>query len=194
MCLLLLLWCVKSTGNAKAIQLTHANFLNISLNGFQANLPMPQGASASSLSSSAKTHVPIFEANDRVLATASCAFDAHIQESVGVLCAGATCVLLRPGGHLDAGYLLEEVVQKKQISMLSCVPSLLQALLQHVDDMSEAQPRLVEALGSLRLISVGGEAVKPALVAKVLDATTRSKSNAYNAQPAHFVNLYGFVS
>ena len=55
---------------------------------------------------------------------ARCSFDNHIQEILGTLMIGATVIMIHPGGAIDFDYL-SKILEKKQITYIHTVPSLL---------------------------------------------------------------------
>ncbi|SDI21682.1 amino acid adenylation domain-containing protein [Pseudomonas sp. BS3767] len=65
-------------------------------------------------------------AEDRVLQKTPFGFDVSVWEIFLPLLAGAQLVMARPGGHQDPHYLME-VIERRSISMLHFVPSMLQA-------------------------------------------------------------------
>jgi len=69
-------------------------------------------------------YIDTFNENDTVVQMARCSFDIHVQEILGTLITGATLVMLHPRGTIDFDYL-SEVLDKKQITYMHTVPSLL---------------------------------------------------------------------
>ena len=69
-------------------------------------------------------YIDTFNKNDTVVQMARCSFDIHVQEILGTLMTGATVVMLHPRGTIDFDYL-SEVLDKKQITYMHTVPSLL---------------------------------------------------------------------
>ncbi|MCF5419035.1 non-ribosomal peptide synthetase, partial [Pseudomonas syringae] len=65
-------------------------------------------------------------ADDRVLQKTPFGFDVSVWEIFLPLLTGAQLVMARPGGHQDPHYLME-VIERRSISMLHFVPSMLQA-------------------------------------------------------------------
>ncbi|CAF0983464.1 unnamed protein product [Adineta steineri] len=61
-----------------------------------------------------------------------CSFDIHVQEILGALLVGGTLIMLHPGGTIDFDYL-SEILQKKQITYLHTVPSLLHSFFTSVE-------------------------------------------------------------
>ncbi|CAF3976110.1 unnamed protein product, partial [Adineta steineri] len=92
-----------STGTPKAVQVRHKNFID---------------------SMHSLTYINSFNKGDTVVQMTRCSFDIHVQEILGTLLFGCTVIMLHPGGMTDFDYL-SNVLQKKQITYLSTVPSLL---------------------------------------------------------------------
>jgi non-ribosomal peptide synthetase component F len=61
-----------------------------------------------------------------------CSFDIHVQEIFGTLMIGASLVLLHPSGTMDFHYL-SEVFDKKQITYMHTVPSLIQSFFTYLE-------------------------------------------------------------
>ncbi len=97
-----------------------------------------------------------FSASDRVLQKASLTFDVSILETLLPLICGARVVMAGPGGDRDPDYLVE-LIRKEQITYIDAVPMLLDSLLDHQGS---------GAWNSVRLVTVGGEALNLALVHK----------------------------
>ncbi len=112
-------------------------------------------------------------AGDRVLLKTSICFDVSVGEIFAPLFAGAGLVLARPGGQRDPAYLAAEV-ERRGITVLQLVPTLLQALLE--DRWAAAPPR------SLRRVLSGGEALSGKLAASFRGCF---------AEGAELVNIYG---
>ena len=72
-------------------------------------------------------HAGILTKTDKVIQMARCSFDNHLLSLVGTLMIGATLVMLRPKGNMDMEYLAG-VLNEKQITLMHCVPSLLNSL------------------------------------------------------------------
>ncbi|MBO2455157.1 amino acid adenylation domain-containing protein [Actinomadura barringtoniae] len=122
-----------STGTPKGVVITHAALTN-HLGWIRDWCPIAPG--------------------DRVVFKAPPVFDVSILELFAPLTTGATVVVARPGGHLDAQYLAE-LVQEQEVNVLFFVPTLLEAFL---DEPSAA------GCSSLRHVLSGGETLSPALV------------------------------
>ena len=69
-------------------------------------------------------YIETFNENDTVIQMARCSFDIHVQEILGTLMSGATLIMLHRRGTIDFEYL-SEVLEKKQITYMHTVPSLL---------------------------------------------------------------------
>jgi len=98
-------------------------------------------------------------------------FDASVWELFLPLMAGAMVVMARPGGHRDAGYLIEEV-KRSGVTVLQMVPSMLEVLLEE---------RGIEECKSLRRVYCGGEALSERLRERFYEL----------ASWAELTNLYG---
>ena len=108
---------------------------------------------------------------DAVLHWTSLTFDPALCEVFSPLLFGATLVIAPPGGHRDVPRAAELIAREK-VTVLQTVPSILRILL---DAPSIAQ------CTSLRLLTVGGEAMTPDLITKVHEKVPE----------ADFYNLYG---
>ena len=69
-------------------------------------------------------YIDTLNENDTVVQMTRCSFDIHVQEILGALMTGAALVMLHPRGTIDFDYL-SEVLDKKQITYMHTVPSLL---------------------------------------------------------------------
>lgn len=108
---------------------------------------------------------------DVVLQKTPMSFDVSVWEFFWPLLAGARLVLARPGGHRDAGYLVD-VLTRHGVTVCHFVPSMLRAFL--------AEPAAAQCT-TLRDVMASGEALAPDLVASF-----------YTALPqARLHNLYG---
>jgi amino acid adenylation domain-containing protein len=105
---------------------------------------------------------------DKVLQKTPYTFDVSLWDIFLPLVCGAELVLARPGGHLDPSYLVEEI-NRRGITTLHFVPSMLQAFLLHPQAGS---------CGSLRHVVCSGEALPPALAAAF--HKTLPDTNLYN--------------
>ncbi len=68
-------------------------------------------------------------AGDRVLQKTPFSFDVSVWEFFWPLMTGACLVMAAPGGHQDRAYLIDEI-EKRRITTIHFVPSMLQALLE----------------------------------------------------------------
>jgi len=67
---------------------------------------------------------------ERILQKTPFSFDVSVWEFLLPLFSGGQLVMARPGGHMDPQYLAE-VIERKQITMLHFVPSMLQVFLEY---------------------------------------------------------------
>ena len=109
-------------------------------------------------------------ATDRMPLKTPYSFDPSLLELFWPLMVGGTIVMARPDGHKDPIYLVD-LIRTNEITIAQFVPSALRALL---------EVEGVEALRSLRLLIVGGEALP-------LDLHDRLLSRL----PVELVNHYG---
>ena len=77
-------------------------------------------------------YIDTFNEKDTVVQMARSSFDIHVQEILGTLMVGATIIMLRPRGTIDFGYL-STVLEKKQITYMHTVPSLLHSFFTFVE-------------------------------------------------------------
>lgn len=85
-------------------------------------------------------------------------FDVALAEIFAPLVAGGRCVLARPGGQRDLGYLAD-LIARERITHASFPPAALRLLLEI--------PEAAAKLASLRVLVTGGETVPPDLPAAV---------------------------
>jgi non-ribosomal peptide synthetase component F len=92
-------------------------------------------------------HEKYILANDIILQISQDTFDAHLQEILGAVLVGGTCILLRSssGAHLNTAYLTQTMYQH-QVTFTNLVPSLAIAL---IDYLSRLEQRFSP---SLRLV------------------------------------------
>jgi non-ribosomal peptide synthetase component F len=88
--------------------------------------------------------------NDTMMQMASCSFDVHVQEIIGSLTVGASCIMLHPQGNLDHQYIMQ-VMEKRQISYLQSVPAYLNNMLEFNKGFSDNN------WSSLRNFDIGGK-------------------------------------
>ncbi len=74
--------------------------------------------------------------NETILQMAQCSFDVHVGDIFGTMMIGATLIMLRPKGLLDLDYLTT-VLEKKQITCMTSVPSLFQSLFHFLEDSNK---------------------------------------------------------
>jgi len=92
--------------------------------------------------------------SDRMLIKTPISFDTAVAEIFWPLCAGATAVIARPGGHRDPRYLADTITEHR-ITAVDFVPSMLELFL----DEPAAQK-----CTTLTRVTVGGEALTADLV------------------------------
>ncbi|HEX6371119.1 MAG TPA: amino acid adenylation domain-containing protein [Longimicrobium sp.] len=93
-------------------------------------------------------------ADDVVLQKTPFSFDVSVWEFFWPLMTGATLVVARPDGHRDPRYL-REVIERRGVTTLHFVPSMLQPFVEDVD---------AGRCGSLKRVICSGEALSAALV------------------------------
>jgi amino acid adenylation domain-containing protein len=116
-----------------------------------------------------RTLLPL-DNSDGILQKAPASFDASIWEFFLPLVTGSRLVLAKPGGQQDPDYLVS-TIRDHDVTVMQLVPSQLQMVL---------DARNGAALGELRLLVLGGEALPGDLLAR-LDRSTS----------VPIVNLYG---
>jgi amino acid adenylation domain-containing protein len=104
---------------------------------------------------------------DRVLQKTPISFDASVWEFYAPLLVGAKLVMAEPGGHRDAGYLIE-AMRKEEVTVLQVVPTLLRLLL---------DGGALSRCESLRQVFCGGEELTPELEKKF---HAKCKGELYN--------------
>ena len=117
-----------TTGQPKGVMLTHRGICNRLL-WEQSRNPMTE--------------------TDAVLQTSSLNFDISIWELLTPLLAGGRVVLARSWGYQDGAYLID-TISKQNITVISCVPSMLRVLLEQEG---------IEKCSSLKRALSGGEAM-----------------------------------
>jgi acyl-coenzyme A synthetase/AMP-(fatty) acid ligase len=70
---------------------------------------------------------------------ARCSFDNHIQEILGTLMIGATMIMIHPEGNIDFDYL-SKILEKKQVTYMQTVPSLLYSIFTYVEQCNSRNP------------------------------------------------------
>ncbi|HEY0022712.1 MAG TPA: non-ribosomal peptide synthase/polyketide synthase [Longimicrobium sp.] len=111
-------------------------------------------------------------ADDVVLQKTPFSFDVSVWEFFWPLQQGACLVMARPDGHRDPLYL-QEVIERRGVTTLHFVPSMLQPFVETVE---------AGRCASLRNVVCSGEALPPALVERFYDRF---------AGPVVLTNLYG---
>lgn len=111
---------------------------------------------------------------DTMLQKTPVTFDASVWELFLPLQLGATLVVARPDGHLDVQYLLDQA-RSHGIAILEFVPSMLELFM---SDAGLALP------GSLRYLSVGGEALSADLVRRFAASSAAELDNTYGPTEA----------
>ncbi|HST57606.1 MAG TPA: amino acid adenylation domain-containing protein, partial [Longimicrobium sp.] len=111
-------------------------------------------------------------AADVVLQKTPFGFDVSVWEFFWPLQQGATLVMARPDGHRDPAYL-QEVIEKRGVTTLHFVPSMLQPFVETADPAR---------CGSLLRVVCSGEALPPALVQRFYERFPA---------PVQLHNLYG---
>jgi non-ribosomal peptide synthetase component F len=106
-----------STGIPKGVPIGHANF-----NYYLASM----------------CHENYILANDIILQISQDTFDAHLQEILGAVLVGGTCILLRSrdGAHLNAAHLTQTMCQH-QVTFTNLVPSLAIALIDYLSRLKQ---------------------------------------------------------
>ena len=100
---------------------------------------------------------------DAVLQKTPFSFDVSVWEFFWPLLTGARLVMARPEGHKDAAYLCE-AIYRNRITTLHFVPSMLQAFVEHADQVE---------CSSLKRVVCSGEALPGALVRRFRERLPR---------------------
>lgn len=111
-----------------------------------------------------------FDSSDSVFQKTPFSFDASVWEFYLPLITGGKLVIAKPDGHMDTAYLVE-TIQKKNITILQLVPTLLRMLLDE---------KGIENCRSLKNVFCGGEAL-----------TYELKEKLFEKLNVNFYNLYG---
>ncbi|MHA6323669.1 non-ribosomal peptide synthetase [Roseivivax sp. CAU 1753] len=114
------------------------------------------------------------DANDRVLQKTPFSFDVSVWEFFWPLITGATLVMARPKGHLDAAYLID-TIEREHISTLHFVPSMLRRFL---------DAKGAETCRRLRRVICSGEELPPDLARQCLEKLPASVHNLYGPTEA----------
>ncbi|MDY7096476.1 MAG: amino acid adenylation domain-containing protein, partial [Acidobacteriota bacterium] len=112
--------------------------------------------------------------DDRVLQKTPFSFDVSVWEFFWPLITAARLVMARPGGHQDPRYLAE-IVQRRNITTLHFVPSMLQVFLERAD---------LAGCRSLRRVICSGEALPADLVARFHQRSVAQLHNLYGPTEA----------
>jgi non-ribosomal peptide synthetase component F len=99
----------------------------------------------------ALTHIGACSKDETILQMAECSFDVHVGDILGTMMIGATLIMLRPRGLMDFEYLTD-VLEKKQITCLTSVPSLFYSLFHFVEDCNRQS-----ALEYMKSVGSGGK-------------------------------------
>ncbi|MFD7546868.1 non-ribosomal peptide synthase/polyketide synthase [Streptomyces sp. NPDC059816] len=113
-------------------------------------------------------------AEDRVLQKTPTGFDVSVWELFWPLLTGAALVMARPGGHRDPAYLVD-VVQRRAVTVIHFVPSMLGAFLQEVGPGD---------CPGLRRVFASGEALTGELVAEFRERIGVRLHNLYGPTEA----------
>jgi non-ribosomal peptide synthetase component F len=81
---------------------------------------------------------------------AECSFDVHVGDIFGTVMIGATLTMLHPRGLLDLEYLTQ-VLEEKQITCMTSVPSLFDSLFHFMEDYNRQN-----ALKYMKSVGSGG--------------------------------------
>jgi hypothetical protein len=100
------------------------------------------------------TYINLFTNKDVIVQMASCSYDAHVLEIIGVLTIGSSIVMLCPEGNMNIDYL-STVLRDKQVSYMQSVPAHLSSI---IDFLLEQNCPM---LNTLRTIDVGGKNFAP---------------------------------
>ncbi|KAB2344319.1 non-ribosomal peptide synthetase [Actinomadura rudentiformis] len=112
------------------------------------------------------------DAGDRMLQQASAGFDVSVWQLFWPLCAGGALVLAEPGGHYDPLHLAE-LIQRRRVTMLNFVPSVLQAMLA-TEELADGSWAV-----SLRKAFAAGEALSADAARRWLELTGTPVQNLY---------------
>ena len=119
---------------------------------------------------------------DRALALSALEFDLSVYDIFGLLAVGGAVVTVDDAQRSDPAVWVE-LVRRHQISLLNCVPSLLDMLLTAAPGSSQladlrtgsATATLTEPLASLRTVILGGDWVDVALPARLAAVAPNSR-------------------
>jgi amino acid adenylation domain-containing protein len=119
---------------------------------------------------------------DRVLQKTPIGFDVSVREIFQGLIAGACLVQARPDGHRDPSYLVD-LIGRERVTVLSFVPSMLQAFLEH--------PRAA-GCHSIRRIFSGGEALSGTLVRRCREAFPQASLHNFYGPTEAAISVTGW--
>ncbi|MFC9661158.1 amino acid adenylation domain-containing protein [Nocardia sp. NPDC127606] len=111
---------------------------------------------------------------DRALALSALEFDLSVYDIFGLLAAGGAVVTVDDAQRTDPAVWVE-LVRRHQISLLNCVPSLLDMLLTAAPGSSQLADPRAEPLASLRTVILGGDWVDVALPARLAAVAPNSR-------------------
>ncbi|MGW9266472.1 amino acid adenylation domain-containing protein, partial [Gordonia terrae] len=97
---------------------------------------------------------------DRIVQKTPYTFDVSVPELFGPLISGATMIVARPGGHTDPDYLVD-LISSTRATSVHFVPSMMSIFLDLVPAGRFAE------MSALRWVFASGEALPPAVVAKL---------------------------
>src|SRR6185369_11054826 len=137
-----------STGRAKGVMISHRSICN--------RLLWMQDAYQ-------------FGPEDRLLQKTPFTFDASVWEFFVPLMSGARLAMAQPGGHREAGYLVDTIIAQ-EITVLQLVPSMLQVFLDEPG---------VENCHQLRHLFCGGELLSSQLEERFYDCLKGQLHNLY---------------
>ena len=92
----------------------------------------------------------VLNEKDIIIQIARCSFDLHVQDIIGTLIIGGTLAMLHPGGIMNFDYLID-VIQNKNVTCLSTVPTILLHLLKFLQ-----QANYIQGIKGLRSVCSAG--------------------------------------
>jgi non-ribosomal peptide synthetase component F len=94
------------------------------------------------------THIGACSKDETILQMAECSFDVHVGDILCTVMVGATLIMLRPRGLMNFEYLTQ-VLEEKQITCMTSVPSLFYSLFHFVDDYNrQSALKYMKSIGS----------------------------------------------